>query len=115
MQKLKDSDPARREPKPPLEGLAVRARFKRLTTLGWPRSFPIVQFPNAPLIVAFVAGEVAGMAHGSVHADAAAVSYLALAIWAYEEVTDGVNWFRHLLGLAYAISTITHLAVALQH
>ena len=55
------------------------------------------------------------MAHGSAHADAAAVSYLALAIWAYEELTDGVNWFRHLLGLAYAISTITHLAVALHH
>ena len=43
-----------------------------------------MQFPNAPLIVAFVAGAVAGMTHGSVHADAAAVSYLALAIWAYE-------------------------------
>ena len=115
MHKPKHSDPVTREPKPALEGLAVRARFKRLTTLGWPRSFPIVQFPNAPLIVAFVAGEVAGMAHGSVHADAAAVSYLALAIWAYEELTDGVNWFRHLLGLAYAISTITHLAAALHH
>jgi hypothetical protein len=32
-----------------------------------------VQFPNAPLIVAFVAGEVAAMAHGSVHAEAAAM------------------------------------------
>jgi hypothetical protein len=115
MHKLKHSDPATREPTPALEGLAVRARFKRLTTLGWPRSFPIVQFPNAPLIVAFVAGEVAGMAHGAVHADAAAVSYLALALWAYEELTDGVNWFRHLLGLSYLISTITHLAVALHH
>src|SRR5437899_2069992 len=68
MHKPKHSDPVTREPKPALEGLAVRARFKRLTTLGWPSSFPIVQFPNAPLIVAFVAGEVAGMAHGSVHA-----------------------------------------------
>jgi hypothetical protein len=115
MHKLKHSDPATRERKPALEGLTVRVRFKRLTTLGWPRSFPIVQFPNGPLIAAFVAGEVAGMTHGSVHADAAAVSYLALAIWAYEELTDGVNWFRHLLGLAYAISTISHLAVALHH
>jgi len=55
------------------------------------------------------------MAHGSVHADASAVSYLALAIWAYEELIYGVNWFRHLLGLAYVVSTTTHLAVALHH
>ncbi len=115
MHKLKHSDPATRGPRPALEGLAVRARFKRLTTLGWPRSFPLVQFPNAPLIVAFIAGEVAAYAHGAAHADASAVSYLALAIWAYEELTAGVNWFRHLLGLAYAVSTITHLAGALQH
>ena len=93
----------------------MRARFKRLTALGWPRSFPLVQFPNAPLILAFVAGEIASMAHGSVHADASAVSYLALAIWAYEELIYGVNWFRHLLGLAYVVSTTTHLAVALHH
>jgi hypothetical protein len=115
MHKLKPSDSATREPAPAREGLAARARFKRLTALGWPRSFPLVQFPNAPLIVAFIAGEVAAMAHGAVHADAAAVSYLALALWAYEELTDGVNWFRHLLGLAYLISTLTHLAAALHH
>jgi hypothetical protein len=41
--------------------------------------------------------------------------YLAMVIWAYEELVDGVNWFRHLLGLAYVISTTTHLAVALHH
>ena len=115
MPKLKHPDPTKREPEPTLEGLAVRARFKRLTALGWPRSFPLVQFPNAPLILAFVAGEIASMAHGSVHADAAAVSYLALALWAYEELISGVNWFRHLLGLAYVVSTTTHLAAALHH
>jgi hypothetical protein len=115
MPKLKHSDTAPRESRPALEGIAVRARFKRLTALSWPRSFPIVQFPNAPLIVAFLAGEAAGIAHGAVHADAAAVSYLAMVIWAYEELVDGVNWFRHLLGLAYVISTTTHLALALHH
>jgi hypothetical protein len=89
-------------------------RFKRLTQLGWPRSFPLVQFPNAPLILAFIAGRVAGIAHGSVHADASAVSYLAMIIWAYEELVHGVNWFRHLLGFAYVISTAVHLALVLQ-
>ncbi len=51
---------------------------------------------------------------GSTHAYASAISYLAMAIWAYEELLHGVNWFRHLLGLGYAISTIVNLALALQ-
>lgn len=93
---------------------AVWRGFKRLTRLGWPRRFPIVQFPNAPLIVSFVAGQVAAHTHGAVHAYASAISYLAFAIWTYEELAHGVNWFRHLLGLGYAISTIIHLAHALQ-
>jgi hypothetical protein len=92
---------------------AVWSGFKRLTQLGWPRTFPIVQFPNAPLIVAFLAGQVAARVHGQAHADAAAISYLVLTIWAYEELVHGVNWFRHLLGLAYVISTAVHLALAL--
>ena len=87
--------------------------FKRLTQLGWPRSFPIVQFPNAPLITAVLAGQVAARVHGQGHADASAISYLALTVWAYEELVHGVNWFRHLLGLAYVISTAVHLALAL--
>lgn len=74
-----------------------------------------MQFPNAPLIIAFVAGQVASRAHGSGHADASAISYLAMFIWAYEELVDGVNWFRHLLGFAYVISTAVHLALALHH
>ena len=40
---------------------------------------------------------------------------LAMVIWAYEELVDGVNWFRHLLGLAYVISTAAHLALAMRH
>ena len=44
-----------------------------------------------------------------------AVSYLAMAVWAYAELVDGVNWFRHLLGLAYVVSTAVHLAAALGH
>jgi hypothetical protein len=43
-----------------------------------------------------------------------AISYLAMTIWAYAELTDGVNWFRRLLGLGYVISTAAHLALALQ-
>jgi hypothetical protein len=41
--------------------------FKRLTQLGWPRSFPIVQFPNAPLIIA--ARRMSQRAPGPQHQD----------------------------------------------
>jgi hypothetical protein len=88
-------------------------KSKRLTQLGWPRRFPIVQFPNIPLIVAFLAGEVAHLARGSTHTDASALSYLVMTVWAYEELIHGVNWFRRLLGVAYLGSTIVHLALAL--
>ena len=91
----------------------VRAR--RVMRFGWPRGFPIVQFPNVALLVAFASGQAAAMIHGVGHADAAAVSYVAMTIWAYEELVHGVNWFRHLLGLVYVISTVTHLAHALGH
>jgi hypothetical protein len=101
-------------PSPRVSGAAAAwSWFKRLTQLGWPRSFPIVQFPNALLILAFLAGQVAGRVHGQGHADASAISYLALTVWAYEELVDGVNWFRHLLGFVYVTSTAVHLALAL--
>jgi hypothetical protein len=89
--------------------------FRRLTQLSFPKSYPIVQFPNAPLILAFVAGLVSGGAHGQLRSDARAISYLAMAIWAYLELFQGVNAFRRLLGLAYTISTAAHLAGALHH
>jgi hypothetical protein len=88
-------------------------RYKRLTHLGWPKRFPLIQFPNIPLMVAFLAAEATHLARGSAHADASAISYLAMTVWAYEELIRGVNWFRRLLGLAYLGSTVVHLALAL--
>jgi hypothetical protein len=88
-------------------------RFQRLRKLSFPQRFPIVQFPNAPLIIAFVAGTAAARTHGSGHAYLAAISFLAFGIWAYEELLHGVNWFRHLLGLGFGIATAVHLALAL--
>ena len=89
--------------------------FKRLTQVSFPRSYPIVQFPNAPLIVAFASGLLARHSHGHEHSYAQAVSYLSMGIWAYLELFSGVNAFRRLLGLTYTISTAVHLANALHH
>ena len=89
--------------------------FKRLTQVSFPRSYPIVQFPNAPLILAFASGLLAHNSHGREHSYAQAVSYLAMAIWAYLDLFQGVNAFRRLLGLTYTISTVVHLANALHH
>ena len=91
------------------------AGYRRVRAFSFPRRFPIAQFPNDPLIVAFLAGQLAMRLHGSVSVDAHAVSYLAMAVWAYLELADGVNWFRHLLGLYYLVSTGVHLATALGH
>ena len=84
-----------------------------LRQFSWPRRFPIVQIPNLPLALAFAGGEVARHTHGSAHAWALAVSYLAMGVWAWLELTDGVNWFRRLLGAYYVASTMLHLAHAL--
>jgi hypothetical protein len=88
---------------------------RRVVQFGWPRDFPIIQFPNVALVAAFASGRAAAMLHGAGHNEAAALSYAAMLIWAYEELVHGVNWFRHLLGLVYIISTVAHLALALGH
>lgn len=93
---------------------ALWGGFKWLTTLGFPRRFPIIQFPNLPLILAFLAGETALFVHGDAHFYARSVAYLGMTIWAYEELANGVNWFRRLLGAAYAVILVVRVAHALQ-
>jgi hypothetical protein len=85
-----------------------------LTQIGLPPSFPIVQFPNAPLILAFLAGAVGSHMHSATRSYATAGAYLAMTVWAYEELARGVNWFRRLLGLAYMIIMITRVAHGLR-
>ena len=99
---------------PPPSELHPWLAFKRLTTLGFPRRFPIVQFPNVPLVAAFVAGEAGRFVGGTAHSFTRSAAYLAMTIWAYEELTAGVNWFRRLLGLAYMIILLVRVAHGLQ-
>jgi hypothetical protein len=91
---------------------SLLSAFRRLTGFGFPQRFPIVQFPNLPLIVAFVAGQAGAFLHGTEHSYAASVSYLAMTIWAYEELVHGVNWFRRVLGLTFVILLIMRVARA---
>lgn len=86
--------------------------FRRLTTLGLPQRFPIVQFPNAPLILGLLAGAAATFLGGVAHGYAVSVSYLGIAIWAYKEIVGGVNWFRRLLGVTFMLITIVRVAHA---
>jgi hypothetical protein len=82
-----------------------------VVSFGWPRDFPIIQFPNLALVAAFASCQAAAVLHGIGHGAAAAASYGAMLVWAYQELVDGVNWFRHLLGLVCVISTIAHVAL----
>lgn len=64
------------------------------------RGYTVGQFPNPPLWVALAALLVARLSSdGSVHDFARAISYVALAAWAYEEAAHGVNGFRKALGV----------------
>ncbi len=80
---------------------------------GWPRSFPIVQFPNRPLLLALTGWGIAAATQGPAHDAARWVFTLGLAVWAWQETTDGVNWFRRLLGAGGLVWVALALASAL--
>jgi hypothetical protein len=84
--------------------------FKHLTTLGYPRRFPVVQFPNLPLIIGLMSGYGSRYVGGTGHAYLLTVGYLAMTIWAYEELARGTNWFRRLLGLAFLFILVIRVA-----
>jgi hypothetical protein len=77
---------------------------------GWPRSYPIAQFPNAPLLVALAGSSLAALAGGTAHDIGRAVFILGLGVWAWEEAADGVNSFRRLLGAGVLVWLVASLA-----
>lgn len=87
--------------------------YQRLTKLGYPPKFPIAQFPNAPLIVALAAGLAHHFLAGTTGRYLQAVTYVALAIWAYDELANGSNWFRRLLGAAALALVVVRVAHAI--
>jgi hypothetical protein len=85
-----------------------------LTQKGWPPRFPLVHFPNLPLIAALVASVVGSVSHGTVQAHATAVFYLGLGVWAGDETLTGVNWFRRVLGIGFLVYLVARLGSALE-
>jgi hypothetical protein len=76
---------------------------------GWPSRFVLVQVPNVPLLVALAASAVGPLIHGDARAYVDAAGRVALGVFAYLELTDGVNWFRRLVGavvLVYLVYTL---------
>jgi hypothetical protein len=80
---------------------------------GWPASFPLVQFPNGPLLAALGAWVIATLTDGSVHYYAQAVFYATLAAWAWDELARGANWARRALGVAGLIYVVVKIGAAL--
>jgi hypothetical protein len=72
-----------------------------------------VQFPNLPLIIGVLAGQLGDVVAGRTHPYLVSVSYVGVAIWAYEELAHGVNWFRRLLGLTFTIIVVIRVAHAI--
>jgi hypothetical protein len=79
-----------------------------------PRRFPIVQFPNRSLLFAVLAGALAQASSGRTRRGAGILSRLAMITWSAQEVVDGANWFRRLLGLGAGARAMTGLARTLR-
>ncbi|CAN5253904.1 hypothetical protein BH24ACT23_BH24ACT23_10820 [soil metagenome] len=75
----------------------------------------VAQTPNPPLIAAAIAWIVALLADGGSTLEhvSRAVFYVALTAWAWEEFTQGVNWFRRTLGAGGLVLAVVSIAVAL--
>ena len=80
---------------------------------GWPASFPILQFPNAPLLVALGGWVVAALTDGSLHAYARATFYAGLAAWAWLELADGASGVRRALGAGGLVYVVVKVGAAL--
>ena len=80
---------------------------------GWPARFPLVQFPNAPLLVALGGLLVAALTDDSAHDYARGAFYAGLAGWAWMELLSGVNWARRVIGAGGIVYVVVRIAQAL--
>ncbi len=80
---------------------------------GWPADSPLVQLPNAPLVVAATGLLAAALTDGAAHDLAQATGYAALSAWAWLELTDGANLPRRALGAGGFAYVVARVAEAL--
>jgi hypothetical protein len=73
------------------------------------RGVTVAQAPNPPLIVAGVGAVASRMTSGPAARASGILSNLGLLVWAYLEITDGVNLFRRALGLGGVLTAGTSL------
>ena len=76
------------------------------------RGYTVAQFPNLPLGMALAGLFLSWvLSSGSTaHAVSRAVFYVGLAVWAWLELSDGVNGFRRVLGavgLAWVVVSLS--------
>jgi hypothetical protein len=81
---------------------------------GWPAEFPLVQFPNAPLIVALLAWAAAKLTEGAAHDVLRGIFTAGLGAWAVLELVRGANWARRLMGAAVLASLVIGLVRSLR-
>jgi hypothetical protein len=77
---------------------------------GWPAAYPVAQLPNAPLLLALGGLIVGGGGGGWGVGAARGVFHAALAAWAWSEITEGVNGFRRVLGVAGFVYVVVRVA-----
>ncbi len=76
---------------------------------GWPQRFPVAQAPNPSLLVAFAGRALSARTGDTPRMVGRVISTAGLAVWAWQEATGGVNWFRRLLG----VGTLARLTAGL--
>jgi hypothetical protein len=69
----------------------------------------IIQIPNLPLSIWIASKIIMFVSKGFIYNVATEASILFISIWAYLEITKGINVFRKLLGLVVFILTAVSL------
>ncbi len=73
---------------------------------GWPRRYPLVQLPNAPLLLA-LGGRRLRRARSEPARQAGELAYgLGMLWWALEEIGRGTNLFRRALGIGALVALL---------
>ena len=73
------------------------------------RGYTVAQSPNPPLWVALAGLIVAILAAGTLEDVGRAVFYAGLTVWAYEELANGVNTWRRVLGAVFLAAIVVAL------